>query len=70
MTKAEEYNHFKIKLETEGYDFEEKDGWLIVSHQGYVDLSSVTTLPDNVKFENQGGVYLSSVTTLPDNVKF
>ena len=38
--------------------------------QGDVDLRSLTTLPEGVKFENQGDVYLGSLTTLPEGVKF
>jgi len=30
---------------------------------GYVDLESLTTLPEGVKFENQGYVYLESLTS-------
>src|SRR6185436_15554809 len=57
-------------LHREHYKFIVKDECVTVTHQGTVDLSSLTTLPDNVKFENQGTVDLSSLTTLPDNVKF
>jgi len=35
-----------------------------------LSLGSLTTLPENVKFENQGNVNLGSLTTLPENVKF
>ncbi len=37
---------------------------------GYVDLSSLETLPPGVEFNNIGGVYLESLKTLPPDVKF
>jgi hypothetical protein len=37
---------------------------------GSVYLSSLTTLPEGIKFENQGYVDLSSLTTLPEGIKF
>jgi len=40
------------------------------SRQGYVDLSSLTSLPEGVRFENQGSVYLGSLTTLPEGARF
>ena len=38
--------------------------------QGYVDLRSLTTLPEGVKFENMGYVDLRSLTTLPEGARF
>jgi len=46
------------------------DNIIVCSTNGNVYLGSLTTLPENVKFENQGNVYLGSLTTLPENVKF
>ena len=37
---------------------------------GSVDLSSLTSMPDNVEFNNGGDVDLSSLTSMPDNVEF
>ena len=37
---------------------------------GSVDLSSLTTLPENTTFSNGGNVYLFSLTTLPENTTF
>src|SRR3972149_6354239 len=37
---------------------------------GSVDLSSLTSMPDNVEFNNGVNVYLSSLTSMPDNVQF
>ena len=48
-----------------------KDDILVISKEnGNVYLSSLTTMPDGIKFENQGNVYLSSLTTMPDGIKF
>ena len=41
-----------------------------MSRQGSVDLDSLTTLHNGVKFENKGYVDLDSLTTLPRGVKF
>ena len=41
-----------------------------VTHQGYVNLESLTTLPDSVKFNNQGDVDLENLTHLPESVQF
>jgi len=58
-------------LKEQGIDYKIKKNLIIITkNHGYVNLGSLTTLPDNVKFENHGGVYLGSLTTLPDNVKF
>src|SRR3990167_1204183 len=37
---------------------------------GDVDLRSLTSMPDNVEFNNGGYVYLNSLTSMPDNVEF
>src|SRR3990167_8842932 len=37
---------------------------------GYVYLRSLTSMPDNVEFNNGGGVDLGSLTSMPDNVEF
>jgi hypothetical protein len=37
---------------------------------GSVNLDSLTTLPEGIKFENQGSVDLDSLTTLPEGIKF
>ena len=47
-----------------------KDGVLIVIHKGPVYLSSLTSLPENVQFNNKGSVALDNLTSLPDNIQF
>ena len=63
---------FKKYLEENDISFEEIDGKIIIGsiNGGYVNLSSLKTLPDNVQFNNGGNVYLPSLKTLPDNVQF
>jgi hypothetical protein len=61
---------FKETLNKKGYSYTENDGNITVNYIGYVDLSSLTTLPAGTKFENQGDVDLSSLTTLPEGTKF
>ena len=43
---------------------------IVITHAGNVDLSSLTTLPEDTKFENRGSVYLSSLETLLSGTKF
>jgi hypothetical protein len=45
-------------------------GKTIKINEGYVYLSSLTSLPENVQFNNGGYVYLNSLTSLPENVQF
>src|SRR3990167_11444335 len=46
------------------------NGKKITINGGDVDLSSLTSMPDNVEFNNGGNVYLNSLTSMPDNVEF
>ena len=60
----------KQTLDQNNYAYTEADGKINVTHQGYVDLRSLTTLPAGTSFNNQGGVYLSLLTTLPAGTSF
>ena len=42
----------------------------ITDNQGYVYLSSRTSLPEDIHFNNQGTVYLISLTSLPEGIQF
>ena len=57
-------------LENRGYAYTQHADRIIVVEKGAVDLDSLTTLPEGVKFENQGHVFLRNLTTLPEGVKF
>ena len=62
---------FKKILKEKNISFEEKDKWLIINDSEYnVNLNSLTSLPENIKFENGGHVNLSSLTSLPASTKF
>lgn len=54
---------FTKLLNSQSLDYDiTSDGLLLTKkNQGSVDLSSLTTLPENVSFENQGSVYLRSL---------
>lgn len=56
-------NTLKQTLDNKGYTYTEADGKINVTHQGNVDLRSLTTLPEGTSFNNQGSVNLSSLTT-------
>ena len=59
-------------LKSHGIAFTNEDGVIAItpSSGGYVDLGSLTTLPENVTFSNGGYVDLRNLTTLPENVTF
>jgi len=60
---------FKDYLTANGIQWKEADG-KIVTDGGGVFLDSLTTLPENVQFNNGWAVSLKSLTTLPENVQF
>ena len=57
MNKEEFQDLLSIKV----IRFFVKDDQIVINNSGHVDLRLLTTLPENVKFENQGYVYLSSL---------
>jgi len=61
---------FKKLLDQKGYSYTVDKSQIIVTHDGYVNLESVTSLPDNVTFKNHGHIDLRSVTSLPEGVTF
>jgi hypothetical protein len=61
---------FTKHLDKRGYQYTLRGNQITVINQGYVDLESLTSLPEGIKFENQGGVYLESLTSLPEGIKF
>lgn len=63
-------NTLKQTLDNNKYTYAEADGKITVTHQGGVDLYSLTTLPEGTSFDNGGYVYLNSLTTLPEGVSF
>ncbi|MFA5398535.1 MAG: hypothetical protein WC346_21155, partial [Methanogenium sp.] len=67
---SDAYYDFEELLRNNNIPFQTKDGIITIDHKGYVDLYSLTQLPDNVQFNNKGYVDLYSLTQLPDNVQF
>ena len=56
MTREE----FKKVLEEKGYSYKLEGDKIVVTHERYVNLSSLTSLPPGVEFKNRGYVNLSS----------
>ena len=57
-------------LNKNGYSYEIEGDKVVVTHKGYVDLGSLTSLPPGVVFRNGGGVVLRSLTSLPPGAEF
>ena len=75
MTK-EEFINILDKIEStrsdkKGYSSYKIEGdKIVVTHNRYVDLGSLKTLPPGVEFNNVGSVYLHLLETLPPGVQF
>jgi hypothetical protein len=57
-------------LDWEGYTYKIKGDKIVVTGEGYVNLSDLTSLPPDVEFRNKDNVWLTSLTSLPPGVKF
>ena len=57
-------------LDKEGYSYEIEGDKIVVTHEGDVNLNSLTSLPPGVEFNNRGSVLLYSLKTLPLGVEF
>jgi len=66
MTRQEFIDLLKVK----GYTHKVSKSGVKLTHNGFVYLRSLTTLPEGIKFENHGSVYLGSLTALPEGIKF
>jgi hypothetical protein len=66
MTREE----FIAILDEKRYSYEIEGDRIIVTHNGHVDLRSLTSLHSGVEFKNGGGVDLRSLTSLPPGVEF
>ena len=66
MNKSE----FISVLKEKGIAFEEKNGKIIINHNGRVHLENIISLPKNIEFNGNGRVHLENVTYLPKNIKF
>jgi hypothetical protein len=66
MTQEE----FIEELKKRSYSYEMEGDEILVTHQGWVNLPSLESLPPGVRFENRGWVNLSSLKSLPPGVRF
>ena len=57
-------------LKQNNYLYEIEGDKIIVTHDGYVYLNSLETLPPGVEFRNGGSVWLNSLKTIPSGVEF
>jgi hypothetical protein len=57
-------------LDEKGYSYEKRGNKIVVTHEGHVELESLTSLPSRTEFRNRGYVYLDSLTSLPSDVVF
>ena len=51
-------------LDNKGYIYEIDNEIIVITYSGYVDLQSLTSMPDNVSFNNRGYVDLQSLTLM------
>jgi hypothetical protein len=61
---------FIEELKGRGYSYEIKRDRIVVTYEGTVSLTELTSLPPGVEFRNEAGVYLESLTSLPPGVVF
>ena len=66
MTREE----FKKILKKKGYSYELVGDKIVVTHDGYVDLTPLKTLPPGVVFKNGDVVFLVSLETISPGVEF
>jgi len=66
MTQEE----FIKELKEKRYSHKIEGDKIVVTREGDVHLSSLTSLPPDVEFRNEGYVYLDSLTSLPSGVAF
>jgi hypothetical protein len=66
MTREE----FIKMLDKEDYSYEIQGNKIVFNNEGYVFLSSLTSLPSGVVFNNKTDVCLNRLTSLPPDVEF
>ena len=66
MTREE----FIKVLKKEKYSYEIEGDKVVVTHNGYVFLSKLTSIPPGVVLKGGGSVNLSALTSLPPDVEF
>ena len=66
MTREE----FIEVLDDKLYSYKMEGNKVTVTHERYINLNSLKTLPPGVVFRNEGDVALGSLTSLPSGVEF
>ena len=57
-------------LDKKGYSYKMSGDKIVVTHEGYVNLGSLTSLPPDVEFKNSGNANLQSLTSISPGVEF
>jgi hypothetical protein len=70
QVETNEFYELERLLNNKHYSYHLEGNTFIIDHEGYVYLPFLTSLPNNVQFNNRGNVYLDSLTSLPNNVQF
>jgi hypothetical protein len=70
QVETNEFYELERLLNNKHYSYHLEGNTFIIDHEGYVYLNSLTSLPDNIQFNNEGYVDLYSLTSLPDNIQF
>jgi 2'-5' RNA ligase/SAM-dependent methyltransferase len=70
QVETNEFYELERLLNNKHYSYHLEGNTFIIDHGGNVNLDSLTSLPDNIQFNNRGYVYLDSLTSLPNNIQF
>jgi len=70
QVETNEFYELERLLNNKHYSYHLEGNTFIIDHEGNVDLYSLTSLPNNIQFNNRGFVNLASLLSLPDNIQF
>jgi hypothetical protein len=70
QVETNEFYELERLLNNKHYSYHLEGNTFIIDHEGYVYLPFLTSLPNNVQFNNRGYVYLYYLTSLPNNIQF
>jgi hypothetical protein len=70
QVETNEFYELERLLNNKHYSYHLEGNTFIIDHGGNVYLYSLTSLPDNIQFNNRGYVDLDSLTSLPNNIQF
>lgn len=63
-------NKFTKLLDQKGVSYYIENGSIIIDNETYIDFADVTSLPENIQFNNRGGVDLDNIKALAENTRF